>query len=418
MKHRPRSDQGETAGARALAPQPTPAPEPRAVVTEEAAEEHERVARPWQRDAVGLITVFVVTRIVLTAIALVARELGPGPVLRPRPLGVGGPYSEAEFLDVWGAWDSSWYLSIALYGYKPMPVEGALANYGFFPLYPLLARVVGSMVGGAYMGGLVVSNAAFLVACVFLYRLVALDDDVGTARRAVKYLFAAPGAFLFSAMLTESLYLALVLMCFYFGRTRRWWAVGLLGFPLALTRGPGVFAVIPLAWMYLGQHGFSPRRVRLDVLWLALFPAGVWVFMVVNELVTGDAMSFTRIQVTGWGHHLQNPVSALAAAISGDVFSRFNGWYMTGVVVLTFALLMRFGAVYALFVLISVLVPLFYGVPWSAMVRYSVVIFPFYIVAARLTVRRPGLDQAVTVALALLQGFLMSQWANNSLLLI
>ena len=379
----------------------------------------ERVRRPWHREALDLAVLFLVTRAVLVAIGLVSRELFSGPVLRPRPLGVGPTFSSFSFLDIWGQWDSSWYLSIAEYGYKPGLLEGGLANYGFFPLYPLLARWVGWTVGSAYLGGLLVSNTAFLVACVFLYRLVAIDDDSATARRAVTYLFASPAGFLFSAMLTESLYLALVVMCFYFARTRRWWAVGVLGFGLALSRGPGVWAAIPLLWVYLQQRGFSLRRVRPDVLWFALFPAGVAVFMFVNEVVTGDALSFIRIQATGWGHHLQNPLSALWQAVSDpSVFVRFNAWFMVGVVVLTVVLLRRFGVAYALFVVISVLMPLSYGVPWGAMVRYTVVIFPFYIAAARATASRPGLHQAVTIAMALLQGFLVSHWVNNSLLLI
>jgi hypothetical protein len=52
------------------------------------------------------------------------------------------------------------------------------------------------------------------------------------------------------------------------------------------------------------------------------------------------------------------------------------------------------------------------------MARYTVVIFPLYIVAARLTRDRPGLDQAVTIALAVLQGFLMGHWVHNSLLVV
>jgi hypothetical protein len=379
----------------------------------------ERVERPRRREAIELVVLFVATRAVLVAIGLVSRQLYSGPVLRPRPLGVGPTFSSFPFLDMWGQWDSSWYLSIAEYGYKPGLLEGPFANYGFFPLYPLLARWVGWTVGSAYLGGLIVSNTAFLVACIFLYRLVAIDDDSATARRTVTYLFASPAGFLFSAMLTESLYLALVVMCFYFARRGRWWAVGVLGFLLALSRGPGVWAAIPLLWVYLQERRFSLRRVRPDVLWFALFPAGVAVFMLVNEVVTGYALSFLRIQVTGWGHHLQNPLSALWQAVSNpSVFVRFNAWFMVGVVILTVVLLRRFGVAYALFVVISVLMPLSYGVPWGAMVRYTVVIFPFYIAAARATASRPGLHQAVTIAMALLQGFLMSQWVNNSLLLI
>ncbi len=376
-------------------------------------------ARTWRRQVGDLVVVFLVTRSVLVVVGLVSRELVPGPVWHPRPLGVGPTFSAFPFLDVWGEWDSSWYLSIAEHGYRAVPLEGPFANYAFFPLYPLLARWVGWPLGSSFLGGLVVSNAAFLVACAFLYRLVHLDDDEDTARRAVKYLFAAPGGFLFSAMLTESLYLALVVLCFYLARTRRWAAVGLVGFLLTLSRGPGVLTAVPLLWVYLAQRRFSLRRVRPDVLWLGLLPAGVGVFAWFNRELTGDALAFSRIQETAWGHRLQNPLAALWQAISGgDVFLRFQGWYMVAVLVLSVVFLRRFGVAYALFVLISVLVPVSYGPSWGGLVRYTAVIFPFYVVAARSTAGRPGLDQALTIGSALLQGFLMSQWANNSFLVI
>ena len=375
--------------------------------------------RPHQRNGSDLVVLFLVTRVALVAIGLASRALMPGPVVHPRPLGVGPTFSSFSFLDLWGQWDTSWYVSIAEHGYKPEPLEGALANYGFFPLYPLLARWVGWTVDSPYIGGLIVSNAAFLVACVYLYRLVTIEDDVETARRTVKYLFAAPAAFLFSAMLSESLYLALVVMCFYFARARRWWAVGLSGFLLALSRGPGFLAVAPLLWMYLEQRGFSRRRIRPDVLWLTLLPAAVGVFMLFNWDLTGDPLSFARIQLTGWGHHLRNPFSALWGAVTGgDAVLSFNGWYMIGVLVVIVLSLRTLGAAYGSFALISALTPLLYSVPGGSMARYTVVIFPLYIVAARLTRHRPGLDQGVTIALAVLQGFLMGHWVHNSLLVV
>ncbi|HEX2273994.1 MAG TPA: hypothetical protein VHG90_08990, partial [Acidimicrobiales bacterium] len=376
-----------------------PAPKAPAI---EARPEPARAERPHQRDGVDLVVLFLVTRVALVAIGLASRALLPGPVVHPRPLGVGPSFSSFSFLDLWGQWDTSWYLSIAEHGYRPEPLEGALANYGFFPLYPLLARWVGWTVGGPYIGGLIVSNAAFLVACVYLYRLVALDDDAETARRTVKYLFAAPAAFLFSAMLSESLYLALVVMCFYFARVRQWWAVGLLGFLLALSRAPGFLVVVPLLWMYLEQRGFSLRRIRLDVLWLTLLPAAVGAFILFNWDLTGDPLAFARIQLTGWGHHLQNPFTALWRAVTGgDAVLSFNGWYMIGVLVLILLSLRTMETAYGFFAIISALTPLLYSVPGGSMTRYTVVIFPLYIVAARLTRDRRGLDQAVTIALVL-----------------
>lgn len=393
-------------------------PEVDDAVGTEVAPEPRRAPRQWRRELLGLGVLFLVTRSALVVIGLLSRDLVPGPVVHPQPLGIGTSYSSHGFLDLWGQWDTSWYLSIAEDGYKSTPLQGPFANYAFFPLYPLLARWVGWIVGGPFLGGLVVSNAAFLVACVFLYRLVALDAETTTARRTVKYLFATPAAFLFSAVLTESTFLALSVMCFYFARTKRWWAVGLLGFLVALSRPPSALVVIPLLWMYGKERGFSLRKVRPDVMWLALLPAGLGVFMAVNEAVTGDALAFTRIQITAWGHRLQNPLSSLWRNLSGEnFFWRFNAWYLLVVLVLTLVFVRRLGVAYLLFVVVTVLPPTSYGV-WYSMFRYTAVIFPLYVVGARATAGRPHLDQAVTIALALLQGFLMTQWANNGSLVI
>ena len=85
---------------------------------------------PWRRRVAGLLVLFVTTRAALVAIGLVSRHLVPGPVVHPRPLDVGPSFSSFSFLDLWGQWDTSWYLSIAMYGYKPEPLVGGLANYG------------------------------------------------------------------------------------------------------------------------------------------------------------------------------------------------------------------------------------------------------------------------------------------------
>ncbi len=374
----------------------------------------------FRRELLDLAVLFVVTRLALVAIGLVARAIFPGPVEHPEPLGIGEVYSRFAFLDVWGQWDTSWYLSIAVHGYRPEPIFGPFANYAFFPLFPFLARWVGWPFGSAYFGGLVVSNVAFLVSCAFLYRLVTIDHDADTGRRAVKYLFVAPTAFLFSAMLTESLYLALVLMCFYFARRGRWWPLAVLGFLVAVTRVPGVLVALPLAWLYLGERDFSIRRIRPDVLAFASFPVGLGSIMLFNRHLTGDWLAFVHIQATAWGHRAENPLSALARTISGpDVYTRFAGWFGLAVLIVTLLFIKRLGVAYGAYALISILLPLSSGGgPWGAVPRYAVVMFPLYIVLAQWTERRPGLDQAMTMGLALLQGFLMAFWANNSPLVV
>ncbi len=412
-----RSDDGPPSGSEVV---PTPS-EPEAPDHLDGADPPTgaRTAPSPRRELADLALLFVVTRVVLVVIGLVARAVIPGPVVHPQPAGLGPTYSRFAFLDVWGQWDSSWYLSIAAHGYRPGPLQGPFANYAFFPLYPLLSRWVGWGFGSPYVGGLVVSNVSFLVACVFLYRLVTLDHDPDTARRAVKYLFAAPTAFLFSAMLSESVYLALVVMCFYFARRRRWWVVAALGFLVALSRAPGVLLAAPLAWIYFQQRGYSIRRIRLGIVALVSFPLGLGCFVWFNKHLTGDPLAFLHIQTTAWHHRLESPLSQLARTISShSIFPRFAGWFALVALALILVFLKKMGVAYGVFALSSVLLPLTAGGGLASMPRYAVVIFPLYIVAARFTERRPGLDQSVTIGLAMVQGFLMVFWANNSFLVV
>ena len=71
-------------------------------------------------------------------------------------------------------WDSVWYLAIAHGGYAHQPARTA-----FFPLYPLVLRGLGVVIGSDLIAGLLVSLACFALALVLLYRLVALELDQG-----------------------------------------------------------------------------------------------------------------------------------------------------------------------------------------------------------------------------------------------
>jgi len=82
-------------------------------------------------------------------------------------------------------WDSAFYLSIAGEGYE-RPVSGQLSNLAFFPVYPLLTRLLSGLIGNAVIAGVLVSHLAFLGALLILDRLTLLEfADSSTARRTV-----------------------------------------------------------------------------------------------------------------------------------------------------------------------------------------------------------------------------------------
>jgi Gpi18-like mannosyltransferase len=188
----------------------------------------------WQ----AVIPAYVTTRAVLFFIVFVSTLAIP---LVPKF----GLYAHASpdnpLLDGLVRWDSWSYIYIATRGYSLGDVgTGEIATVPFFPLYPLVLRTVAVFTGNVFVSGVVVANAALLVALIYLYRLARREFESETATRAVLYLAAAPGAIFFSAVYSESLFVALVAATFYYAGEGRWWRAAVLGALAASARNTGV----------------------------------------------------------------------------------------------------------------------------------------------------------------------------------
>ena len=100
------------------------------------------------------------------------------------------------FWDAFARYDAGWYHGIASQGY--VFGAGGRNNLAFFPVYPLLMRAGGSLLGGRqqdfYFAGIVISWLAFACAMVLLYRLALADLPRASALRAVMYAAVFPFA--------------------------------------------------------------------------------------------------------------------------------------------------------------------------------------------------------------------------------
>jgi hypothetical protein len=373
---------------------------------------------PDVRELAFILGLLVVTRIALSAIGIFLHGLGHLPLA---PLD--------DFTNIWNVWDGRLYIDIAKGGYSATPLNDAgMANYAFFPLYPLLIRLVASLVGNYAIAGLIVSNVCLIVACVYIYRYVSLDSDAdaGTAKRAAKYLILFPLAFLFSAVLTESLFVALSVACLYYARRGSWLIAGLLGFFVPLTRLPGLAILVPLAYEYLRQHAAWPAGARLPdvrglfkprLMVLLLPPIGLGLWAAYNYHLTGDLLGFIHIQSTWGGRFVLPPVELLAR------LSPTNGYIFTGaiftvaalVVMLLFYKKVDFGG--WLFGVMLICIPLFSAQSCYSMLRYLAVVFPLCIIAAKVTKDR-RVDIGLTLALIILQAVLMAIWTSWSPLIV
>jgi Mannosyltransferase (PIG-V) len=191
-------------------------------------------------------------------------------------------------------WDAVWYLAIAQDGYRET------GRAAFFPLYPLLIALVRPLAGSAVVAGLAISLAAFLVALTVLHRLATLEIGSERAGTAVALLAVFPAAYCFSAVYSESLFLALSVGAIYAARVDRWAWAGILGMLAASSRSAGVVLIVPLVLLYLyGPRGPAPTRprahtlrprfaLRADALWIGLVPLGLGAFVAYLALSGGD----------------------------------------------------------------------------------------------------------------------------------
>ena len=192
-----------------------------------------------------------------------------------------------ELLGIWQRFDALWYQKIAMKGYEYDPKATT-----FLPLYPLLVRGVAWALQAKYvLSTLLVSNVAYVVAMILLYKLASLDLPESRSRRALLYISIYPTAFFFLSGYTESLFLALTVGAFLAARKGRWWLCAGLGALAAATRGPGVLLILPLAYEFWRQRGLRIAKGSIPALSLLCIPLAFLLFQAYVRYVVGVSSS-------------------------------------------------------------------------------------------------------------------------------
>ena len=318
------------------------------------------------------------------------------------------------FWDTFARFDTGYYEGIAWGGYAP--VAGGRSNIAYFPVYPMLMRLVGRVWGRHhatyFLAGIAVSWVCFVLAMVSLYYLARLDLPRRRAERAVLLTAVFPFAFFFGVAYSESTFLLFTVLAFYLFRTRRWMLGGLCGAVATATRVPGILMVPALAWVAWrsAEPTANDRAKAAAGLTLATTGFGAYCWYIYR--LTGNPFEWA-ITLQRWGYYpggspwlapvalarqlLTHPYRYLAT----DPMALYNTLYgVTGILFLAAVPFVwrRFGAGYALFMLMHLWLPLSSGV-FEGVGRYCSVLFPCFIWLASIKSRHAATALVVVFAM-------------------
>jgi hypothetical protein len=334
----------------------------------------------WDK-AGWLLLMFAVSRLVVIMLMWLSRHI----IERGPHVNVSGQmHHGGTLLDLLTQWDGVWYRLLAKEGYGPPTPEIAAA---FFPVYPLLVRYVTHLVPDIQVASLIVSNGCLLGAAFLFIRLLRLDYDELVCRRAITFLMFNPVSFFLSSAYTESTFLLLSVGALLAARQGKWLVASMCGGCLTATRAPGLVIAAPLLAEYLLQwraRGAQLRALlRPQLLWLALIPAGLALYMYYFYINRGNFFVPMQAQSRGWDKTLTFPWQTFLWPLSFPASHvRLYQMIVGAAIVLTgVGFYLKLRATYLVYAVAALLFYLAWG-SLEGLPRYVSILFPIHIILA------------------------------------
>jgi hypothetical protein len=383
---------------------------------------------------------------------------------------VGKQYLIEPFLNEHVAWDSEYYLSIAMNGYndpeiRGVPQTGDKGWYGtfcvvgrtsrcvslsnaFFPLYPLLMRLLAplfsllplNMIARFTLAGVLISLLGTLAAMFSLRHLMSTDEGDGDGLRAAFYLLIFPGSIFLAQVYSEGLFLGLTFGALACLKDRKWLSTAFLSALAFWVRPGGVLLLVPMVTVWLIDRSWKIGWEK--ALWSGLAALTPLISYLVFSL-TSLADRFHVIEVRFFGSGRTDVPCATQYASLGlphehfwmyDLQGSLTGWisalqplsmltpqrvfyYGIEIAAVILALIaciviIRKRPELALYGLAVITTSILSGAP-QGMVRYMITVPALYIVLARCG-RHSAFDRLWTLTSCLLLALLAFLFSSNN----
>lgn len=300
-------------------------------------------------------------------------------------------YFSAPWIYGWANFDGEHYLSIAMFGYKSL-------EQAFFPVYPKLIALIntpltfilGSSLLSSVVVGLVISNVAFVITLILLFKLICLDFKKEIAVSTIIVILLFPTSFYFGALYSESLFLLFAVTSFFCSRKEKWLLAGIFG---CLAAGTRVFGILLLPALLI--EAWQQKAKIHAYLWLLLIVLGLGAYMFYQQITVGDALAFYNLQKIVGEQHQSGIVLIpqvfyryIKMFFNINIFNPFSFAVilelLSGIIffVLPFlGLIKKIRLSYLFFAFFGFLLPTVQG-SFSSSPRYVIVLFPSFLVLA------------------------------------
>jgi hypothetical protein len=339
-----------------------------------------------------------------------------------------GPHLSLVF-NTFAQWDSGWFVRIAERGYD---VEQSAS---FFPLYPLVTRGVAEVLHSTVVAGVLISLLAAGIAAIAIFGIAQRLVGEVVASDSVLYVALFPFAFVFTAVYSDALFLALSSWSLLAALRRQVLLASILG-ALAVATRPVGLALLPALLVLLWPAERTPRSLA-RLLPLALLPAALGAYALYLRAHFGDAGAFYHSQSVFWLREtptlgplegawdvlrtMEQGTAELVLHLPGDngypsgfedsqqrgAWNLLQGLLLLSAVCLTWVAWRRLGAAFGLYsaALIAIILSTpAEVVPLVSTPRFLLADFPLFIALAALAASRPRLRLGLVIGFAAVGG--------------
>lgn len=304
----------------------------------------------------------------------------------------------------WANFDGEHYLSIAKFGYQ---WRGNMPQYAFFPLLPLLIKLVSLVVRDYFLASqIIIFTSVYAIIELFPRWLKLVKHN---SKHSLLALFLVPGAVFLGSIYTEPLFIALTLGVFILTEKKRYLPAALLAGLATASRISGVFVAIFLIYRLFRSNLSTMRKLILSVISFL----GIISYSLYMLLTTGDPLKWYHAQ-GAWGKStatspfttIWNYARALTVELQWDL-THLVVFLEVALTIWTIYLFVRvvkdklLSTGYILYLAGNLFLPIITG-SLGSMPRFLLILFPSFVVLDTFTPKMRRISYTISTAIMLI----------------